>query len=341
MTGKPLQLTREQILAYRRQVQALNQRLPAGSESLRQAAWVGLQDSVPRSALHALHARVAGVSPDALDDPALVQVWGPRYVAYVVPAGEHVPFTLGRVPLGGRLPARARDLAARADKYLAGRQMNVEELARAIGTRQVNEIRYATLTGTILIRWKGARQPVVWTVPRSSLTPGAARQELARRYLHMLGPSTVDAFARWGGVEGRAALAAVEALAAELLPVRTPLGEALVLAADEAAIRKRPEPTDAARLLPSGDPYYLLWNGDRQLLVPNATHRGELWTTRVWPGAVLAGGEIIGTWRRANAAVHVAPWRRLTAAERQRVEAEATSLPLPEVTPERSVAWQE
>lgn len=339
MTGRHFELTREQILAYRRRVQALDQRLPPGSASLRRAAGIGLQDSVPRSALHALHARVTNVRPDALDDPSLIQVWGPRYAVYVVPAGEHVPFTLGRMPAGGRLPARAQDLAVRAETYLAGRRLRAEEVARAIGTRHLNEIRYAALTGTLMIRWDGARDPLVWTVPRSRFTPEAALQELARRYLHMLGPSTVDAFTRWGGLDARATYRAFEALAAELLPLRTPLGEALILAADEPALRQQPEPTDAVRLLPSGDHYYLLWNADRELLVPQPAHRARLWTTRVWPGAVLIAGEIVGTWRRSKAMVQVAPWRRLTATERQGIEAEAASLPLPEVTTERSVVW--
>jgi hypothetical protein len=105
-----LELTRDQILAYRRRVQALDERLPPGGASLAHVASAGLQDSVPRSALHSLHARVEGVGPDALDDPSLVQVWGPRYTAYVVPAGEHAPFTLGRMPLTGSLRGRARDL---------------------------------------------------------------------------------------------------------------------------------------------------------------------------------------------------------------------------------------
>ena len=97
-------------------------------------------------ALHALHARVEGVAADVLDDPALVQVWGPRYAAYVVPAGEHAAFTLGRMPGKGRIPARAEDLAARAHAYLAGRRLPVDDVAGVLGSG--NGIRYATLTGT-------------------------------------------------------------------------------------------------------------------------------------------------------------------------------------------------
>ena len=83
-----LDVTRAQILAFRRRTGALDERLPATPGSLARAASAGLQDSVPRSALQSLHARVEGASPDAWDDPSLVQVWGLRYTTYVVPAGD-------------------------------------------------------------------------------------------------------------------------------------------------------------------------------------------------------------------------------------------------------------
>jgi len=75
-------LTRTQILAYRRNVQALDERLPAGSDSLRRAAWAGLQDSTPRAALLSIHARVQGTGPSTWEDASLVQLWGPRFSAY-------------------------------------------------------------------------------------------------------------------------------------------------------------------------------------------------------------------------------------------------------------------
>ena len=325
----PLVLTRAQILAFRRRAQSLDERLPAGSDSLRRAAAPGLQDSVPRSALHALHARVDGVAPDAWEDPSLVQVWGPRYTAYVVPAGEHLPFTLGRLPERGRLRERAEDLAARAHEHLAGRRRPMDPVGEALGVHP-NSLRYAALTGTVLIRWAGARQPTVWTVPPSERTPAEALQDLARRYLHFLGPSTVDSFVRWAGVDALGANSAFDALQPALLSVRTPLGEARILAEDEPLLRKVSAAPATARLLPSGDPYYLLWGEDRELLVPDAARRAQLWTSRVWPGALLLGGEVAGTWRRSKGTVAIAPWRRLSVQERGAVEREATSLPLPD-----------
>jgi hypothetical protein len=109
---------------------------------------------------------------------------------------------------------------------------------------------------------------------------------------------------------------------------RTPIGDAWILAEDEAAFRAQPRPSAAARLLPSGDAYYLLWGADRDLLLPDAKQRAELWTTRVWPGAVLVGGEVRGTWRRSTGEVSIKIWRRPTPAEREAIESEALSLPL-------------
>src|SRR5262249_45903409 len=101
----------------------------------------------------------------------------------------------------------------------------------------------------------------------------------------------------------------------------------------------RPGAPATARLLPSGDSYYLQWGAGRELLVPDAAKRAELWTSRVWPGAVLVGGEIVGTWRRAQAGVSLQLWGRLTRTERDAVEAEAQSLPLPGIEREIAVRW--
>jgi hypothetical protein len=192
-----------------------------------------------------------------------------------------------------------------------------------------NRFRYAAPTGTVLIRWDGARAPTVWAVPRPEVDPGDARRELARRYLHVFGPSTPAAFAKWAGIRPAEAQAAFDALSRELTAVRIPIGEARILTRDEPAFRGSTGAATPARLLPSGDAYFLLHGVDRELLVPDAAFRGALWTSRVWPGAVLVGGEVVGTWRRAHADLTIQPWRRLSRSERNAVEVEAQSLPLP------------
>ena len=147
----------------------------------------------------------------------------------------------------------------------------------------------------------------------------------------MFGPTTPAAFARWAGISARAAVGAFDSLRESLTPVRTPLGEAWILTRDEPVFRADPGPVAPARLLPSGDAYYLLQGDDRALLVPDADRRGELWTSRVWPGAVLLDGEIRGTWRRAHDKMTIQAWGRLSRAQRHAVEAEAAALPLPGV----------
>ncbi len=337
MPTSPLALTRAQILAFRRRAGALDERLERGARSLRQAAWAGLTDSVPRAALLSIHARVEGAQPASWEDPSLVQLWGPRYSVYVVPARDRGIFTLGRLPDNPRRRLRAEDMAARAHAFLAGRRLKDNEAQKALGVG--NAIKYATTTGTVLMRWDGARAPMIWTVPRPEVEPHEARSELARRYLHVFGSATPEAFATWAGVGGAEARATFEALSASLVAVRTPLGPAWILARDEAGFREPPGPEAAARLLPSGDAYFLQWGAGRELLVPDAAQRAELWTSRVWPGAVLVAGEIVGTWRRAQADLSVQSWRRLTRSEREAVEVEAQSLPLPGIEREIAVRW--
>ena len=292
---------------------------------------------MPRAALLSIHARVEGTRPSTWEDPSLVQVWGPRFSVFVVPARDHAIFTLGRHPDDARGRRKAEDLAARMHGFLRGRRMTDRELGA--GLRVGNWMRYATTTGTFLIRWEGARAPVIWTVPRPDIAPLEARRELARRYLHVYGPTTPQASAKWAGVGAVDARVAFDSLSGSLLAVRTPIGEARILARDEAALRESPRPAAAARLLPSGDAFYLLQGADRELLVPDAQRRAELWTSRVWPGAVLVSGEIAGTWRRAQAKLSIKAWRRLSRTERDAVEAEAQSLPLPGVEGQIAVGW--
>jgi Winged helix DNA-binding domain len=339
VTGSRLELKREQILGFRRTAGALDERLPPGPGSLRRAAWAGLQDSVPRAAVLSLHARVRGTEPDTWEDPSLAQLWGPRFSAYVVAAQDLAVFSLGRLPDDAPGRRRAEDLARRLQAFVAGGTMTYGEAGRGLGVSP-NSLRYAAATGTVLIRWDGARQPTVWTVPPPDVDPRDARLELARRYLHVFGPATPDGFAQWAGIRPRAAgRAAFDALVGSLTPVRTPVADAWILTADEPTFRDPGRPTASARLLPSGDAYFLLQGADRELLVADPNHRRALWTPRVWPGALIVAGEIVGTWRRAQADVTVESWRRLSPVERDAVEAEAGSMRLPGIGQPVRVRW--
>ncbi len=147
-----------------------------------------------------------------------------------------------------------------------------------------NNLRYAALTGTLAIRWEGARLPIVWTVPPPEM-------ELARRYLHIFGPTTSKGFAKWASIGTRKAAAVFDELGTSLIPVQTPAGDAWILGRDERTMREPPGPVAAARLLPSG---------------------------------------VVGTWRRARGRVTIQTWQRLSRAAREAVVTEAESLPLPD-----------
>jgi len=341
VSGARLGLTRPQILAFRRHAGALNERLPRGRRSLRRVAWAGLQDSMPRAALLSIHARVAGTGPSTWKDPSLVQLWGPRFNVFVVAARDLAVFSLGTLPDDAKGRHRAVDLAARLNALLGGARMTYGEAGHALGVHP-NSLRYAAATGTVLIRWEGARLPTVWTVPPPETDPHDARLELARRYLHIYGPATPEAFGRWAGIGPRHGAAAFEALGRSVMPVRTPVGDAWILTRDEAGFRAAPGPVAPARLLPSGDAYLLLHGTDRDLVIPDPDRRRALWTPRVWPGGLLVDGEVAGTWRRADAVITVQPWRPLSPAERDAVAAEAESLPLPGIEGRRIVVrWDD
>ena len=295
---------------------------------------------MPRAALLSIHARVEGTEPSTWEDPSLVQLWGPRYNAYVVAARDLTVFSLGRLPDDAKGRRVAEDQAARLHALLGETRMTYGEAGRALGEHP-NRLRYAAPTGTVVIRWDGARQPTIWTVPPPGLDPSEARLELSRRYLHVFGPATPEAFAGWAGISARGGVAAFDALRRSLTPVRTPVGDAWILTPDEATFRAAAGPTASARLLPSGDAYFLLQGDDRELLVPDADRRRALWTPRVWPGGVLVKGEVVGTWQRAEATVTVQTWRRLSRAARDAVEAEAESLPLPGLGGRIVVRWDD
>ena len=334
----PIRVTRRQILAFRRRVGALDERMPSGAESLRRAAWAGLQDSMPRAALLSLHARVDGIEPTAWEDPSLAQLWGPRYHTYVVAKSDFALFSLGRLPESAKGRSRAERMAEQMHAHLDGRRMTDREVANALGVG--NAIRYAATTGTVAIRWEGARAPTVWTVVAAEIDPADACRELARRYLHIFGPATAGGFARWAGVSRRSSADAFASLAGSLLPVRSPLGDEWLLMEDEPAIREAENAAAPARLLPSGDAYFLLDRAERELLVPREDQRRRLWTSRVWPGALLVAGEIRGTWRRAHHTVRIDAWTRLSREARDAVEAEASSLPLPGLDRQIEVVWE-
>jgi hypothetical protein len=296
---------------------------------------------VPRGGVISLHARVDGVGPDAWEDPSLVQIWFRGGADFLVPRADVGIFTLGSYP---RDPVRARALEEIADEVhrrTGGRITPVRELPRDLGGRPL-AMRQTSITGRVHIRWDASN---IWVIPveRPSIDPEDARRELARRFLHWHGPAKVQGLARWSGVEPRDAAATWRSIEGELAPV-TVGGVAeprFVLAADLDALR-RAHPIEGVRLLPMDDPFT---KHDHELLVADDALRARALpkvgrSPGYIPGAVLVDGEIVGAWQRQQrkVTIHPFPGRRLGAATRATIEAEALAFPIGGPSAP-SVAW--
>ncbi len=169
-----LELTRAQVLTFRRQVGALEKRLPQGESALRHAAWAGLQDSMPRAALLSIHARVEKTEPSTWQDPSLVQIWGPRFNVFVVARRDLAAFSLGTLPDDAKGRARAQDLADRLETVLAGGRMLDGDAGRALGVHP-NRLRYAAATGPDQVGWCPAADHLDGAGPRDGRSRGSPR----------------------------------------------------------------------------------------------------------------------------------------------------------------------
>ena len=231
-----LRLTRRQILGFRRRVGGLDERMPR--RGVAAAGGVGRLAGQHAESRAPLDARTRGRGrPSTWEDPSLAQLWGPRYSAYVVAKRDFALFSLGRLPDSEKGRLRAERTAERLHAHLGGARMTDREAGRALDLG--NSIRYAATTGTVAIRWDGARAPIIWTVAAADIDPADACRELARRHLHVFGPTTADGFARWAGISRRSAANAFASLEGSLLPVRSPLGDEALLAEDEPTMRAR------------------------------------------------------------------------------------------------------
>jgi winged helix DNA-binding protein len=336
-------ISAEQVLRYRARASHLDRKLSI--RSIARAAWGGLQDSVPRGGVLSLHARVRGTKPDSWEHPALVQIWFRGGADYIVPRADVGVFTLGCLP---RDPARVAALEQLADRIHAaarGEMTPVGEVAEAIGHRSAADPlhpRVSSATGRVHIRWDASR---IWLIPveRPAMDPEDARRELARRFLHWLGPAAPPDLARWTGASPADAKATWAAIEREIVPVELDAEvkdrRRYILEEDLAALRAA-KPIEGVRLLPQDDPFT---KRDHQLLLADADHRGRALATvgqsrGYIPGAIVVDGELVGSWQRQGRKVTLHPFRRLPARVRDAAEDEALSMPIAgDVAPR--VAW--
>jgi Winged helix DNA-binding domain len=320
-----LEVGRERVMAYRLRANNLHDRLPAGS--LVEAARYALQDTVPRSGLLSLHARVGAVEPSAWEAPALVQIWSPRTAVHIVPAVDVAVFTLGRLPRETAAAGAIENAAREVSRALAGRERPKREVMPALGGRPAHRALFrAALTGRFLIRWD-TRDTLVREVPAPEADPEAARLELCRRHLRAFGPSTPQAFAWWAGVEPVEARRTWRALAAELVPVEADGLPAWVLRRDLPDLASA-EPVTGVRFLPPEE--LKLFGQDRTGLFAGPGQAGPR-PPFDWHhgGGLLVAGRLVGAWGRHSGRVDVRLFEPLDRPATAAVEAEARSFPIP------------
>ena len=167
----------------------------------------------------------------------------------------------------------------------------------------------------------GTSPPVLQPVP--GLAPAAsvpAALDVVRGYLRFLGPATPQDVA--GYLD--APVTAVKAhWPADAVEVEVDGDRRWLLAED---VERLGEPGPESTFLLAPFDLYLQAR-DRPVLVPDADRAKDLWRTLGRPGAVLAGGEIVGTWRARKTGpaltVTVGLW---SAADRARIGEQAELL---------------
>jgi hypothetical protein len=334
VSGAALEVTFERVLAFRVGQTHLTRRLaPTEHDS---AAWGGLQDTVPRAALTALHARMRGVSPGSWEHPSLWQVWF-RMSDYVVPARDFGVFTLGALPRQRERSEPLLRTAGAVVEVLEGRSRSNSEVVAGLAQREgVGErphfaLREACAAGRYRIRWD-ARSVTVIPAVTPPIDGEEARRELARRFLRWHGPGTGRRFATWAHVPPADASETFRQLGPELIPVSVEGDHRFLHAGDERALRAA-EATPGVRFLMLGDPLLAM---DRDLVEPPADgvpgpvrdDRGGAVTSRLrnsLAGRVLLDGAVIGSWGRREHHLSVHLWGRQEEPTRRRVLSEAES----------------
>jgi hypothetical protein len=161
------------VSAYRLSVTHLDRRL--GGREHEAAAFGGLQDSIPRSGVLSLHARMHAVEPDSWEHRRLAQVWF-RLADYIVPRSHLGVFTLGAAPRDRKRRAVLEQLADAVVDALDGRSLAYGELLAACpAVPDSNSLCPLAVTGKLHIRWDASKITVPCRDPRRDRRRGSPR----------------------------------------------------------------------------------------------------------------------------------------------------------------------
>lgn len=362
-----LSVDREQVLAYRIAAQELHR--PHGTLAELAVLGLGVQDAGQLSARLAVAARLdadpamlAGESfVELLDRSGVTLAWTHRGAPHLHPARELPDVAAAMVPLSDA-DAQARLSWQRGDVAQAGMPTTEALTTAAIALREVVD---ATMTKGAaservtkrlpkgLVRWcRGCQATHIHEqlmrlvtlragirlepdVSPATLTPiegwrgvtdrpdPAACRRVMEQYLRLHGPATI---AEAAGFVSTTKSAAKEMWPDDLVEVNLD-GKPVFLARHDIPTLENPPEPDFVRLLPPSDP--LLQARDRTILVPDKDHHKAVWKILGNPGVMLAGGEIVGTWRakargRKSLDFTLSPFWTLRRTVRAEFEAEAT-----------------
>jgi hypothetical protein len=349
-------MTREQVMAHRIAAQGLHRDRPGAIAAL---ASLGIQDSGPTARL-VLAARTEGdVDPPAHD---LTDGWTHRGAPHHHPTPQRNDIAAAARPFGDadagvrlnwsgpeqrRVGIPAREAIDRAADALA--EVVTEPMTKGAASTAVTKLlpeallrdcrpcacvhvneqlmRLSALPVGVALDATGKTllltpPPPDWSRPVEGDPARAAR--LVLDYLRVLGPAGPREVADFVGTSPTAFAPGWEAALPELVEVRVDDRPAWLPAADLDAALGAPDP-DLVRFLPPLDP--MLQARDRELLAPDPAVRKDLYRVIGNPGALLADGEIVASWRpRASGkrlTIEVAPVAELEPDVRARLDDEA------------------
>ena len=312
---------------------------------------LGIQAQNLRSARLAIRARTRGLGVSdvhrAIDNREIVITWLMRGTLHLVCRddlwwlhGLTAPTT--RQSCGRRLeqeglpPPQGARAVADVEAMLADGPLTRAQIAEKLAQRGthvpptalVHVLFLATLDGLAVRgpmqgqqqrfvstdQWLGERPPTELAGERRE----TALAELARRYLAGHGPATDVDLSYWAGLPLRDARAGLRAIGSEL----DEWGGGLV--ALRTATRRAPAPLPP-RLLPSFDPYLVGWKGYAHAMPEQ--HIADVARGGMIGAVAMAGGGAVGTWtahrKGRSANVQIDLWHEVSAADRERLAAEA------------------
>ena len=346
-------IDRRRVLAYRAWAQGLHRDAAAAHEL--EVLDLGVQDTPPGSASHALAIRTVATTADAAE--GLVTTWSVRGAPHVHRDGDLVALSHALWPWSdadalARLdtassPVRDSGLPARealrlvADNIadIVTEPMAKGDVSTALTPRipdaMTVDCRRCNATHIVETLFRAAVLPagivfdpderVVTFVPVPGW-PGipddsVGADSLMTSYLRLLGPAAPADVAAFLGstrpeVEGRWPDGLVE--------VAVDDKAAWIPEASLDALVSPPDPP-TVRMLPPSDPW--LQARDRDLVVPDREHQKAIWPILGRPGVVLARGDVAGTWRSRKKGrrleVTVTPFVRIPAAVRRGIADQA------------------